>query len=389
MKHILLFILVICVNKSLELKMPPRNRNTELFNNNAASRCSAAYFYSKNGRCEPQSCTHKVSNGIYKFPIYDENKELAIYYISYDSNKKQPQYSIALHDKLNSQIDEGRDATHFVQHPCNELKSLQRKAKNEFFTDKGYQTGHLTPYKAMSISKFAQKSTNLYINAAPQDAFTNVGSWSSCVERKVYDLLSTRHGIVITGVCNNIRTTSEMSKQPFEVPECFWKLICFKENQQTIVFGYYAENTPVGKTQGLKEQRKNSVCQVRSQREIIEKTKLGDRIKLAWEESNILRESRRSFINNLDSNYPKLYDCINARENNNFDQKKVDQLIVESKRDGQIKRPWDNRIRENEKKKNRFDDLNSRREDSRKRTFDQFNDYKTDSRLKPRIDFIN
>ncbi len=227
----------------------------------------------------------------------------------------------------------------------------------------------------MSISKFAQKSTNLYINAAPQDAFTNGGSWASCVERKVYDLLSSRHGIVITGVCNNIRTTNEKSKQPFEVPECFWKLVCFKENHQTIVFGYYAENTYVGTNFKLKEQRKNSVCQVRSQREIIEKTRLGDRIKLAWEESNFLRDSRRSFIKGLDDNYPKLYDCINAREIRNFDQKKIDQLIAESKR--------------GDSRKTTPDPFNHAKDDSRKRPYDLIKDNMMNNRVRPRIDFIN
>ena len=257
--------------------------------------------------CEPQSCTHKVENEVYKFPVfanYDENKDLAIYYVAYNASKdfRLAIYSISLLDYLNHQVNIDRNSIRgWYNHPCPDLVKLQR-AKNEFYTDKGYQRGHFTPFKSMSINAISLLSTNLFVNIAPQDSYTN-NIWGKFVENKIYNLFIDRFGIVISGICTDfIRVKNDLSNQAeFQVPACFWKLVCFKQNGQTKVFGYYADNSYIPNNDDLKQKRQQDVRQIFSQKDILTKTKISETfISTAWQESNYLRESRKRIINDID-----------------------------------------------------------------------------------------
>jgi DNA/RNA endonuclease G (NUC1) len=235
-------------------------------------------------------------------------------YISFDSRKKIPNYSISLIDKLNSIQVVNRDETpnSFTQHPCKELANKQ--TSDGAYTNSGFDRGHLTPLNTNRFSWKAARSSNLLVNIAPQDRITNQQYWKD-LELKLAKFLSESHAIVITGVCNN--DVSRLGN--LNVPSCFWKLVCYKRSSKAVVFGFMHNNT-LTKTEEEKRIRKNEVDQLRTFGFI--KDKLKERRTIynwadLWKESQVLIDSRKvnfektSFYLSF-KEYPSWSDCANA-----------------------------------------------------------------------------
>ena len=275
-------------------------------------------------KCIQQTCVDAKNANKYKFSLYAKfflrqvpnEIDLATIFISFDPSKKLPQYSISLIDQLNSYQNVNReDALEtFILHPCRELQNKQTADKE--YTNNGYDRGHLTPFNINRFSRKAARSSNLMVNIAPQDSFTNRNLWSQ-VELKLAGFLSNKYGIVVTGVCSELLT----SIRGLNVPSCFWKLVCFKKNSRAIVFGFMHNNTLV-KTENDKITRSSEVNQLRTFNFVKEKLK-SNRNQLdwntVWKDAEVLIHSRKvnfdktsiypaSFANE----YPNLKDCASA-----------------------------------------------------------------------------
>jgi len=244
-------------------------------------------------KCTSQKCGDELSN-YRKFPInvkldtsssngnfeIDQEYELSIYFVSFDTKLRMPQYSIALQDKK-QKITNCKRKNYFYKHPCNEIQITTGD-----FNNTGYNRGHLTPNEAMCFSQKAANATFLIINVAAQDPDTNQQSWKD-LEKKVSDFSETYSSIVVTGVCSDVKKIINTKNNVLNVPECFWKMICFQLEfngvYHTIVFGVSAENS-IGATQ---KERNDQLKIILPQSEIIKKNS-NIKKELIWDESKIL-----------------------------------------------------------------------------------------------------
>jgi DNA/RNA endonuclease G (NUC1) len=131
-----------------------------------------------------------------------------------------------------------------------------------------WDKGHLSPYALFMWSYKAAKTSNFYVNIAPQDPYTNQVVWNY-LEAQIKCFLSDKTGLVITGVSP---TALETTKTGFEVPAFFWKLVCFNEGSSTYVVGFIGDNSIINRgSSAEKDQRKASVLQMSSQRQILQR----------------------------------------------------------------------------------------------------------------------
>lgn len=276
--------------------------------------------WSNETKCIEQSCLNSnfpTNSSVLKFPVYAKfylssiraEINLAIMFISFDVDKKLPQYSISLIDKLNSIKDIDREEDGFLQHPCKELNNKQ--TSSSYYTNSGFDRGHLTPFNLMRFAKKAARSSNLLVNIAPQDPYTNRAPWKE-LEGKVGKFLANYFGVVVTGVCNELNKHEKIDN--LNIPACFWKLVCFKEGTKTNVFGFMHENSLVN-TSEAKLSRSNEVAKLRTYKFIKDKNgKLN--WNGVWKEAEYLVLSKQvsfgksGFYAELE--YPKWSECANA-----------------------------------------------------------------------------
>jgi DNA/RNA endonuclease G (NUC1) len=276
--------------------------------------------------CVQQTCT--AMNNIVKVPVYakfrlDPNEEdinMAVLFISYDTSKKMPQYSIAHYDELNiiKNFNRTGELKKYEPHPCPELwNRITTDANYEF---SGFDKGHLTPINVMRFSWKAARGSNLLINMAPQNHYINTVNWKN-IEGNLETFLESKQAIVITGVCFNYynytfeekKKQKEIQKQKsINVPSCFWKLVCYRQQSKTIVFGFLHINNLISTNNEREDAKK-----LRNQDFI--RSNIGRiNLDIAWEESlELLRSKNNSFANSQfyqnGLNYPHYREC--ARTN--------------------------------------------------------------------------
>jgi len=269
--------------------------------------------------CVQQTCTAK--NNVVKVPVYakfklDPNEEdfnMTVLFISYDTSKKMPQYSIAHYDELNNIANFERSQLEgFVQHPCSELKN--KITTSDDYVKSGYDQGHLTPLTIMRFSWKATRSSNLLINIAPQNHYINTVNWKN-IELKLETFLESKQAIVITGVCSKYyihQFERNKAQKSINVPNCYWKLVCYKQKNETIVFGFWHNNN-----RDSTDNEREEVKTLRKQDFI--RSNISDiDLVMAWGESFLLLKSKKdSFANSTfyqdGLNYPDYKEC--ARTN--------------------------------------------------------------------------
>jgi DNA/RNA endonuclease G (NUC1) len=286
--------------------------------------------------CVEQKCTAK--NNIVKIPVYakfklDPNEKddinMIVLFISYDTSKKMPQYSIAHYDELNNIANfERSQLDGFVHHPCSELKN--KVTSSEDYVKSGYDQGHLTPLTIMKFSWKAARSSNLLINIAPQNHYINTVNWKN-IELKLESFLENKQAIVITGVCFNYyiyQFETKKKQKSINVPNCYWKLVCYRQKSETIVFGFWHNNN-LDST----DNDRDEVKKLRNQ-DFIRSNIGGINLDMAWEESFLLLASKNnSFANSQfyqgGLNYPNYREC--ARTNTFPKSVEYDFAIVKQK----------------------------------------------------------
>lgn len=277
---------------------------TESDVNPVCSERNAVQVWNPQLKCDAQSCTSVLGSGEFPLRVKAYRKLLAnldinSYFINFDKRRRLPIYSASFHDFLQHQsgnlvsdFDFTRKES-FTKHPCTQLANDQPNKPTDFQmtpaqmlksgTKTAWDRGHLTPYQAQSFSYKSGITSNLFVNVAPQDPYTNQAPWKS-VEGFVYCMLKGLHntGIVITGVCDS---SSETTVSGLDVPTCFWKLVCYNDpTDETVVIGFIAENSIVNSVdENGKEARTDATKKFRSQREVIQTSKVD--ISSAWEKA--------------------------------------------------------------------------------------------------------
>lgn len=193
-------------------------------------------FWQPKPDCEIQKC----GTGNYPLISVETDRKVA-YTVYFDKKRKLPIWSFSIHDTTNNVmkgIKVGR-AGSFYLHPCAQLKNYQG-TKQHYRLSK-WDRGHLTPSDAHRYSKKASKSSNLFINIAPQDPWTNQVPWSIIEAHVLCHNNKYPASLVVTGICpNSIGKTK--SSNGLDIPSCFWKMICYMRNGATHVVGFLAEN---------------------------------------------------------------------------------------------------------------------------------------------------
>ena len=229
-----------------------------------------------------------TSNGNFKSDV-----NLKLYFISFNSSKLSPIYTIVLQDsknKLQALNASCERATYFYKHPCTELKSFQ--VSHDDFSNTGYDRGHLVPNEAMCFAQKAAYATFLTSNIAAQDPTTNRQYWR-LLEEKVSDFSHQYPSIVITGVCSDLIE----KKGKLNVPKCYFKLFCshveLSNQTYTVVFGVHALNSNLT-TSDEKSLRQKQTQTLLSKSELdkITKVYLDD----AWQEAKELIDSQNSAL---------------------------------------------------------------------------------------------
>ena len=280
--------------------------------------------------CELQKCNHQILNEIYKFPIYakfyldQEIREfnLALIYISFNSSLKLPQYSVSLYDTLNTvkNLNRKNGFGSFFMHRCEELKN--KITTDNDYINSNYHRGHLTSFDIMRFSSKAAKASNLLVNIAPQDPYSNKGPWKD-IEDKLAEFLADDFAIIITGVCPKYEKydfqTKSTARKSLNIPDCFWKLVCYKDKDSIIVFGFFHSNTKIDKKNDAeKKTRKDQIYELRDQ--LFIESIIGNLdLKSAWKDSEFLIESKKENFQNSNFfaerkfDYPDYNECADAK----------------------------------------------------------------------------
>ncbi|XP_054279682.1 uncharacterized protein LOC128997901 [Macrosteles quadrilineatus] len=192
---------------------------------------------------------------------------VTVYVALFNLFRKLPVWTIALHQSTqfgSKDYAASKDllrAHGYKPFPCTQLARYQGSPSD--YSGKPWDQGHLTPANIARWSEKARLSSNLYINLAPQDPFTNQGPWKR-LETAVECFSRKRRSLVATGLCNNnIGKTNTL-----EIPSCYWKMVCYKdENLKEQVVGFMASNNhPANKKE--KNLRRKQVYTPLSQYEI-------------------------------------------------------------------------------------------------------------------------
>ncbi|UJR22030.1 hypothetical protein I4U23_025097 [Adineta vaga] len=186
--------------------------------------------------CNPQQCG--TGNNPY---ISVETDGIVAFTIYYDKKRKLPIWSFCIHDSKNRvtkdlKVERGGS---FYKHPCPQLISDQ--PSDDHYTHSGYDRGHLTPSDAHRYSDKASKSSNFFINVAPQDPFTNQDFWKKIEAHLLCHNNKYPASLVATGICPDSRGKTK-SLQKLDIPSCFWKMICYIRDGKTHVVGFLSDN---------------------------------------------------------------------------------------------------------------------------------------------------
>ena len=209
----------------------------------------------------PPKCTlSKCGSGV--DPVITVSVELAsvpvpvtIYMCKMDTSRKIPAWSAAYHNDWNSVLEVKR-AKPFKQYNCkldSGIELITKQAKDSDYTKSGWERGHLVPAKQMRMNLDAPEKCNLYINIAPQNGYINKGPWKR-LENQVGCFMNRNGGYIVTGTCSSNLGSGTIGSG-ISIPDCFWKLICYKKDNKVISIGFVASNSPV--TDKIK--RKNDI----------------------------------------------------------------------------------------------------------------------------------
>lgn len=103
--------------------------------------------------------------------------------------------------------------------------TFKGKFKLKYYTNTGYDKGHLTPFKATSYSVETAINSFSSYNQGPQDGFFNKNTWKQ-LERSVLDTI-TKYKLdatIITGVIYNKKPTY-LSKSKIKIPIYYYKAL--------------------------------------------------------------------------------------------------------------------------------------------------------------------
>jgi hypothetical protein len=209
--------------------------------------------------------------------------------VKFDNKRKLPFATIALHDQLNTQkltrasVAEpfgplnqtcSSIATPAVQLNCTggiSMTTAQKVTASPRYT---WDRGHLTPANPFRFSDDALNKTFYCVNIAPQDSWTNQYPWKD-IEVFTENKLATHNGYVMTGLCSNDNLVDgPTTYKGYTIPECFWKLACYKDKvtKEVKVVGYIGANTIVNFSNTTAQaDRRASTGQPRSQAEVLAK----------------------------------------------------------------------------------------------------------------------
>jgi chitinase len=224
---------------------------------------------SKHIKCSPiESNCEKVNNDENSIRIKASTKypeEKLHYVLRYDKSKKLPQFSIYIYTKENN-VKETEPTNTYNENSC-KLLNGQQLTKSDY-KKSDYNPKPLLPQNAFLYSKEAQTMNNYFPNTAPQDPFTSHGPWST-IENRTLEMLKSRPGIVISGVCpQTIKNEIKDKNQTLDIPECFWSIVCVPFDNGVTSAVFYAENThPISQLE--KQSRVDQIRQYRDQRFVV------------------------------------------------------------------------------------------------------------------------
>jgi len=194
----------------------------------------------------------------------------------------------------------------------------------------------LTPANIARWSEKASKSTFAFINIAPQEPYINEHPWQK-LESHVECFSTRRRTLVVTGVCKD-SLGKKIGKNNIDVPKCFWKMICYKdENNVERVVGFIADNSPI--KPGKLADREDDIFTARSQSEIekLFDSTLGN----PWVRSVDVTSGREVGINpgfNNDANSGtiwlpvNIFDCMKAKTIDKYEKDEWEKKLKSKKR---------------------------------------------------------
>lgn len=102
---------------------------------------------------------------------------------------------------------------------------VEDKARNDDYTNSGYDRGHLVPADDMRYSEESVKSTFIITNVAPMKPEFNRGIWQK-VENYASDFVEgNQEAIIITGTLFEEEYETIGDKTKIGVPKYFWKIM--------------------------------------------------------------------------------------------------------------------------------------------------------------------
>jgi DNA/RNA endonuclease G (NUC1) len=235
--------------------------------------------------CVRDSCGSADAHGFYKFSVnvnsifspLRENGETNLYYVAFDSNRFLPIYSATYVSRI-SYMERLNRTDWFEPYTCLELARKQANDKDFEMTraqiqrmvklkQKSWDRGHLSSQHFFRWSYKSARTSNFYVNIAPQDGFSNQNPWK-VLEDQIKCFLKKRNGVVITGVSP---TTIDITDSGLEVPSFFWKLVCFNDIKYgKVVVGFIGDNSLTNRANlTQKTQKISSTLQFRSQSDIM------------------------------------------------------------------------------------------------------------------------
>ena len=239
--------------------------------------------FTPKGKCVELSCK--------KFPIipiqsHSLKGKITLYVVKFDKKRRLPMWSVAYHDSMNVYLGIKKQ-NKFFEHTCKELKGVQA-TKHDYSGDY-WDRGHLTPAEPMKLSPKASRVINYFINAAPQDSYTNQQPWKT-LEKHISCEMRKTEGLVATGICPKSLTEKSLGVRGLDVPTCFWKMMCYKVAGKVHVVGFIAPNFRVS-TDKEKRVREKLVSLPVSQADIMKEVPL-----LAFPQHNPWLQSHRHML---------------------------------------------------------------------------------------------
>lgn len=194
----------------------------------------------------------------------------------------------------------------------------------------------MTPANIARWSEKASKSSFSFINIAPQFPYINEHPWQK-LEFHVECFSTKRRTLVVTGVCKE-SLGIKIGKQNIDVPKCFWKMLCYKDEKNIErVVGFKADNSAI--KAGTLADREEEIFTARSQSEI---EKLYDNsLGSPWIKSIEVTSGREIGINpgfgNNDNSGTiwlpvNVFDCMNAKTIDDIEKREWERKLMSKKR---------------------------------------------------------